>query len=73
MKQKHGCLYTEINKCTKIIGNDVLEVMPEIMLGHTSSGSIVCNWERRAVLTLIGNPWYSVSLILGGRQVGRDA
>jgi len=35
--------------------------------------SAFCNREGSALLILLGNPWYNVSLIFGGRTVGRAA
>ena len=41
---------------------------------YTSSlVSMDCNRDLKAFLTVGGNPWYNVSLILGGREAGRAA
>jgi hypothetical protein len=31
-----------------------------------------CNRDRRADFTVIGRPWYKLSLALGGRESGRE-
>lgn len=44
-----------------------------MLLLTTSLESIACKRDRKPALTLAGKPLYNVSLILEGKEVGRDA
>jgi len=43
-----------------------------IWLSTSPLASNDCSLERKAALTPAGNPWYNVSLVLGGSESGWD-